>query len=84
MLGPTKRANRIQVRTVQYPYEGIPDFYTTFLCDRGSVSEVLWEEIPWWNNRNPVMIDAPTGYGKTTFVYDVLLEDDGADRCKDH
>ena len=32
-------------------------------------------EIAYWNNRNPVMIDAPTGLGKTTFVYNELFED---------
>lgn len=50
-----------------------PDFVHTFFCGEGNVCEVLREEVNYWNCRDPVLIDAPTGRGKTSFVYEVLI-----------
>ncbi len=51
----------------------IPDFYLKKFMPFQCVTSALEAEIPKWSPENPVMIDAPTGLGKTTFVKNVLL-----------
>lgn len=48
-------------------------FIDVYPCKRTSISERLEQEIPYWDSRNPVFIDAPTGLGKTTFVLKSLI-----------
>lgn len=51
----------------------VPEFYRTIpLC--GSVAS-LADDLPLWSAENPVLLDFPTGSGKTSFVYDILLPD---------
>lgn len=51
----------------------IPLFYHTFKCDSRSVVEVLAPEVDYWTARDPTLICAPTGMGKTTLACEVLL-----------
>ena len=39
------------------------------------VKEAIGEDYKKWNNIEPVFIDAPTGFGKTSFVYERLIPD---------
>ncbi len=39
------------------------------------VNEAIGEDFKKWNNIEPVFIDAPTGSGKTSFVYEKLIPD---------
>lgn len=39
------------------------------------VNEAIGEDYKKWNNIDPVFIDAPTGSGKTSFVYEKLIPD---------
>ncbi len=56
------------------PYEDyIPIDVTTYLCEDAYVSDALAGEIEKWKPAIPVMIDAGTGRGKNTFVYDTVL-----------
>ena len=51
----------------------VPEFYRTIpLC--GSVAS-LADDLPLWSAENPILLDFPTGSGKTSFVYDTLLPD---------
>lgn len=56
------------------PYEDfIPNGIQTYLCEDAYVSDALAGEIEKWKPAIPVMIDAGTGRGKNTFVYDTVL-----------
>lgn len=58
--------------TVQSKYEDfVPEFYRTIPVG-GDIS-CLTDDMPLWQAANPVFLDLPTGAGKTTFVYNVLL-----------
>lgn len=75
MIDRKKEPINITVKTADNCTVSNPDFYHTYVCHETNVSDALKGEVAYWNNRDPVMIDAPTGLGKTTFVYDVLLKD---------
>lgn len=51
----------------------IPTLYRTFPCETESVTEALKGELPYWTNLIPILIDAGTSKGKTTFVYKELI-----------
>lgn len=51
----------------------VPDFFNSFRCNTDSIKEALEAEIDYWNYCNSVLIDAPPGKGKTSFVYEVLI-----------
>lgn len=58
--------------TVQSKYEDfVPEFYRTIPVI-GDIS-CLTDEMPFWQAAKPIFLDLPTGAGKTTFVYNVLL-----------
>lgn len=40
-----------------------------------SVSAAIGDQYKKWHYKNPVLIEAPTGSGKTTFVYEVLIRE---------
>ncbi len=44
------------------------NFFKTIKVNKKFVSEVPIEEIAKWTPRNPILIDAPTGSGKNTFI----------------
>lgn len=50
-----------------------PKGYRTFRCDTDSIKEALEEEVPYWRYWKAILIDAPPGKGKTSFVYEVLI-----------
>ena len=50
-----------------------PKGYRTFRCDTDSIKEALEEEVPNWRYWKAILIDAPPGKGKTSFVYEVLI-----------
>lgn len=64
-------AVRVSFDSTDRPHE----FYTTFVCQKPSVQDALCDEFKHWCCENPVLIDAGTGRGKTTFVYTTLLPD---------
>ena len=51
----------------------IPRYYETHNTE-GWVKDALESEVDYWRSCQPVLLDAPTGCGKTTFVYDVLVK----------
>lgn len=51
----------------------IPGYYETHNTE-GWVKDALESEVDYWRSCQPVLLDAPTGCGKTTFVYDVLVK----------
>lgn len=58
--------------TVQSKYEDyVPEFYRSIPIE-GDIS-CLTDDMALWQAANPVFLDLPTGEGKTTFVYNVLL-----------
>jgi len=69
-----KKKSQVEVQC-HIPYDDRSDhpFYHTVHVPYQSVSDVLIDEIDDWDCRYPILIDAPTGLGKTTFVYQELL-----------
>lgn len=53
-------------------YESHP-FCQTFHLPHQNVRDVLSDEVDEWDSSCPVFIDAPTGLGKTTFIYEEIL-----------
>lgn len=51
----------------------IPEFYKNFELSGPKINEELASEVEHWTPENPVLIDAPPGTGKTTFVYSTLI-----------
>lgn len=47
------------------PYEKIP-------CEKKYVADAMGDEFKHWTSRTPVFINAPTGSGKNTFIFDTL------------
>ena len=63
----------LQVKPI-YTYEDhIPDFYQTRRVTEQYVSDALKDEFENWNPRDPILIDAPTGSGKNTFIINELI-----------
>lgn len=73
MLSHTESPRKLKVRVVT-PYDDqVPAFYTTFHCEAENVREVLAPEIDYWTARDPTLICAPPGMGKTTLACEELL-----------
>ena len=69
-----KTTNSLSVELRSIYADCVPDFFKSIpLQETTSVSEQLKADLPYWHPANPVMLDLPTGTGKTSFVYDVLL-----------
>lgn len=75
MLKPTtQKPHAVKVEIINTTDEKyLAKFIDMHLCKGASISDALTEEIPFWEPRNPVFIDAPTGFGKTTFVIKQLI-----------
>jgi superfamily II DNA or RNA helicase len=65
MLHPSKPKGELVARCVEPRDDYIPDFYRLFYCYFQKVVEALVEEIAHWTPVHPVLIDAPTGRGKS-------------------
>ena len=63
----------MKVRLVTQYDDRIPDIFTSFRCNTDSIKVALEAEVDYWDCRNPVLVDAPPGKGKTSFVYEVLI-----------
>lgn len=72
MLAPNK-SSPIDVNVFQESDDYLPDFLRTKVYDTRYIRESLEKELPYWNNRCPVIIDAPTGRGKNTFIEQVVI-----------
>lgn len=42
--------------------------------ETGTVTDAIGDAFLTWNHKTPVFIDAPTGIGKTTFIYERILK----------
>ncbi len=60
---------------IVYPYQTdyTPNFYHTIRMNCNYVVDGLKEKVDSWDNRNPILIDAPTGSGKNTFIREVCI-----------
>ena len=65
MLNPKKKTYSINAKCVKPWDDYIPDFYRLFRCYFQNVVEAIVEEITHWTPIHPVLIDAPTGRGKS-------------------
>ena len=73
MLSHTESPRKLKVRVVT-PYDDqVPAFYTTFHCEAENVREALSPEVDYWTARDPTLICAPPGMGKTTLACEELL-----------
>lgn len=75
MLKPPSKTQKMQVNIVTPSDDYIPDFYWVHHCGYQNVTDALSEEIPFWEPRNPILICAPTGKGKSHFFKTVLIPD---------
>lgn len=73
MLSSKQENPKLNVTLMTQYDDHIPLFYHTFKCDSRSVVEVLAPEVDYWTARDPTLICAPTGMGKTTLACEVLL-----------
>ncbi len=73
MLSTVRKPPSLDV-TITTSDDLVPEFYRTFRCDGANITDDLTAEVPNWTPRNPVLIDAPPGKGKTHFANQVLLE----------
>ena len=68
MLCQQEEKTLLNVR-VSYPYDDrLHIFYQTHQCEIPNVYEALASEVEYWEPRNPVLINAPTGMGKLFFT----------------
>lgn len=65
MLHPPKAKAELVARCVKPWDDYIPDFFRLFYCYFQKVVEAIVEEIAYWTPVHPVLIDAPTGRGKS-------------------
>lgn len=73
MLNKSKNPTQIEVKCTTRYDDQVPRFYRTFQCLGTDVCTALSEEVKYWSSRDPTIVQAPTGTGKTTFVYKVLI-----------
>lgn len=70
-----KKKTSLETKIVQtYQEECTHKFYQNIQLDAFNVPEGLKDEVESWDPRNPVMIDAQTGSGKSTFVREVCIQ----------
>ena len=73
MLYQPNRETQISVQVIPQ-WEAIPDdFYREHRPANRSVKDELANEVDYWRPECPVLIEAQTGLGKTTFVYETLI-----------
>ena len=74
MLSNNNGLPEIEAKVVSIYDDYIPDFYRIFECNSDNVVETLTPELEFWNTRDPVLIHAPPGKGKTTFANEVAVQ----------
>lgn len=57
----------------QYSDKYIPHFFNNIEIQSENIADHLKTDYQYWTPDIPILIDAPTGTGKTTFVYNVLI-----------
>lgn len=73
MLYRPKEEIQITIQRVPW-WDAIPDkFYCKHEVPIRSVKDALVKEVDYWRAECPVLIEAQTGLGKTTFVYEKLI-----------
>lgn len=68
-----KPSHQLKVTVTSRYADYIPKFYTNFQIPGSQINDALENEIRCWTPENPILIDAPPGTGKTTFVYTSLI-----------
>lgn len=63
----------LKVRITEAYSERIPKFCLTKELKKGQIANLLKNEIEEWQPDTPVLIDTPTGSGKTTFIYKCII-----------
>lgn len=74
MLSKNNRLPKIEAKVVSLYDNYIPDFYRIFECHSNNVVETLTPELDFWNTRDPILIHAPPGMGKTTFANEAAVQ----------
>lgn len=57
----------------KYTDKYIPHFFNNIEIQSENIADHLKTDYQYWTPDIPILIDAPTGTGKTTFVYNVLI-----------
>lgn len=70
---PTKQT--VSARVIKPTDDHVPPMYRTYHLDAANVTEALQDELPFWNCRNPVLVNAPPGNGKTYWLEHTLIPD---------
>lgn len=65
MLNPKEKTYSISAKCVKPWDDHIPSFYRLFRCYFQKVADAIVEDIAYWTPIHPVLIDAPTGRGKS-------------------
>ena len=75
MLAPKPREAPIDMKVkVKHIFDiDVPKGYDNHFCDTAYVKDALEGEVGYWRYWNPIFIDAGTGKGKTSFIYEVLI-----------
>lgn len=73
MLSSVKEIPKPKVRIITRYDDQVPKFFQSFHCNPGNIRDVLASEVDYWTPRNPTLISAPTGMGKTTLACEELL-----------
>lgn len=72
-LNPARE--KLDVQIVKPTDDHIPSMYRTFYPEGNTVTDALKDEIKYWDCRNPVLINAPPGRGKTYWLEHTLIPD---------
>lgn len=75
MLAPKLREAPIDMKVkVKRIFDiDVPKGYDNHFCDTAYVKDALEGEVDYWRYWSPIFIDAGTGKGKTSFIYEVLI-----------
>ena len=76
MLNQTEKNEKKPIAKLVYTCDKDEEYLEHVLkhhMPEGLLRDVLAPEVPYWKPQTPVMIEAPTGSGKSTFVYQELI-----------
>lgn len=66
---------KLTVQVVKPADDYVPSMYRTFYPKGDTVTEALKDELQYWDCRNPVLVNAPPGRGKTYWLEHILIPD---------